>query len=139
MHTHRNRVFKSHLEATKDKAAGTQANAVCRWTVNDVAAFFTSLKLDECKPAIFENEIDGCLLLDLLADDGLADLGITNKVQKAKIKRGLDKALAQLEVQASGAGEVMPSNEVACCCAIQVLLFRTAPYSLANAGGRGSA
>jgi hypothetical protein len=69
-----------------------------------VAAFFTSLKLDECKAAIIQHEIDGRLLQDLLADDGLADLGIKSKLQKAKIKRGLDKALA------NGMGKVTPSN-----------------------------
>jgi hypothetical protein len=96
-------VFPVQIEAKGVKGA----NVVCHWTVDDVAAFFTSLKLDDCTPAIFENEIDGRLLLDLLAEDGLADLGITTKVQKAKIKRGLGKAANSL---AQAAETVTPSD-----------------------------
>jgi hypothetical protein len=96
-------VFPAQIEAKGAKGA----NVVCHWAVDDVAAFFTSLKLDECNPAVIENEIDGRLLLDLLADDGLADLGIKSKLQTVKIKRGLDKAANSL---AQAAETVTPSD-----------------------------
>ena len=97
---------KTEEEAAKKEAeavakAGEEAatklqkkKAVREWTVDGVCTFFTELKLGEYIAAITENEVDGRMLQDLLADDGLGDLGITSKVHALRIKRGLENASA---------------------------------------------
>ena len=105
---------KAEVEVTAKKAAEAAAKAgeeaaaklqkkraVREWTVDDVCTFFTELKLGEYSAAITENEVDGRMLQDLLADDGLGDLGITSKVHALRIKRGLENASAD---QAKGIG-----------------------------------
>jgi hypothetical protein len=74
--------------------------SVCEWTVDEVCTFFTELKLGEYIAAITENEVDGEMLQDLLAGDGLGDLGIKSMVHALRIKRGLkiaDKMKAEAE------------------------------------------
>ncbi len=100
-------------KAEKEAAGKQQKKAVREWTVDDVCTFFTELKLGEHTAAITENEVDGRMLQDLLAGDGLGDLGIKSMVHALRIKRGLENASA---VQAKGIGS---QAEVRClhrCC-----------------------
>ena len=64
------------------------------WTVDDVSAFFAELKLEEYTAVVAENAVDGRMLQDLVAEDGLGDLGIKSKVHVLRIKRGLENASA---------------------------------------------
>ena len=61
------------------------------WAVGDVVAFFTELKLAEHTAAVAKHAVDG-RMLQLLAGDGLGELGITSKLDVAKIKHALEKA-----------------------------------------------
>ena len=81
---------------------------VREWSVGDVCAFFTDQKLGEYNAAIAENEVDGRMLQDLLAEDGLGELGIKSKIHLLRIKRGLENASAD---QPKGIG----SQVVVCC------------------------
>ena len=86
--------------ATSSAAAAAAANTettatprrVREWSVGDVCAFFTDQKLGEYNAAIAENEVDGALLLGLLARNALGDLGIVTTLHVLKIERGLAKA-----------------------------------------------
>ena len=62
------------------------------WAVDDVVAFFTELKLTVHTAAVSEHEIDGRTLQELLAADGLGELGITSKLHVLRIKHALEKA-----------------------------------------------
>jgi hypothetical protein len=65
------------------------------WTVGDVSAFFTEMKLEEHTAAVAENEVDGHILLELVEADGLSDLGVT-KLHAIRIKRALKVAADDL-------------------------------------------
>ncbi len=65
------------------------------WTVGDVSAFLTELKLQGYTAAVAENEVDGQTLEELVAADGLSDLGVT-KLHAIKIKRALKVAADDL-------------------------------------------
>jgi hypothetical protein len=80
--------------AAASAAANTETTArrVREWSVGDVCAFFTDQKLGEYNAAIAENEVDGALLLGLLARNALGDLGIVTTLHVLKIERGLAKA-----------------------------------------------
>ncbi len=86
----------SSSAAAASAAANTGTTATPRrvreWSVGDVCAFFTEQKLGEYNAAIAENEVDGRMLQDLLAEDGLGELGIKSKIHLLRIKRGLEKA-----------------------------------------------
>ena len=56
-----------------------------------MAAFLADLRLDEYVAGVAENEVDGHTLLELVAVDGLSDLGVT-KLHAIRIKRALEKA-----------------------------------------------
>jgi hypothetical protein len=82
--------------------------------VGDVSAFFVELKLDQCMAAIAENEVDGHTLQELVAADGLSDLGVT-KLHAIKIKRALEKAaddLAQTSCAPVGANDSSGPSKV---------------------------
>ncbi len=66
-------------------------NPLREWTVADVGAFLADLRLDEYVGGVAENEVDGHTLLELVAVDGLSDLGVT-KLHAIRIKRALEKA-----------------------------------------------
>ncbi len=77
------------------------------WTVGDVSAFFTELKLEGYTAAVAENVVDGHTLLDLVEADGLSDLGLTT-LHAIRIKRALKKAaddLAQTSCAPLGADD----------------------------------
>ncbi len=72
-----------------------------------MSAFFTELKLQEYTAAVAENEVDGQTLQELVAADGLSDLGVT-KLHAIRIKRALEKAaddLAQTSCASVGADD----------------------------------
>ncbi len=62
------------------------------WAVDDVVAFFTDLKLTEHTAAAAKHAVDGRMLQELLAADGLGELGITSKLHVLRIKHTLEKA-----------------------------------------------
>ena len=62
------------------------------WAVDDVVALFTELKLTDHTAAVAEENIDGRTLQELLAADGLGELGITSKLHVLRIKHALEKA-----------------------------------------------
>ena len=66
-------------------------NPLRAWTVADVAAFLADLRLEEYVAGVAENEVDGHTLLELVAVDGLSDLGVM-KLHAIRIKRALEKA-----------------------------------------------
>ena len=63
-----------------------------QWTVDELCAFFAAQKLGEYNAAIEENGVDGRMLLDLIAEDALGELGIKSTVHKLRVKRGLEAA-----------------------------------------------
>ena len=56
-----------------------------------MGAFLADLRLEEYVAGVAENEVDGHTLLELVAVDGLSDLGVT-KLHAIRIKRALEKA-----------------------------------------------
>jgi hypothetical protein len=72
-----------------------------------VSAFFTELKLEKYTAAVVENEVDGHMLKELVAADGLSELGVT-KLHAIKIKCALKVAaddLAQTSCAPVGADD----------------------------------
>lgn len=65
------------------------------WTVADVAAFFTELKLGQYLDAIRRHDVTGPMLLELEQDaEALKELGISSKLHISKIRSSL-KSLEQ--------------------------------------------
>ena len=62
------------------------------WAVGDVVALFTELKLTDHTAAVAKHDVDGRTLQELLAADGLSELGITSKLHVLRIKHALEKA-----------------------------------------------
>ncbi len=73
-------------------AAAAAKTPVNQWTIEELCTFFVAQKLDVHIAAIEENGVDGRMLLDLIAEDALGELGITSTVHKLRIKRGLEAA-----------------------------------------------
>jgi hypothetical protein len=57
-----------------------------------VEGFFMALELGEYNAAIKREKVDGRMLQDLQAADGLGELGIKSKIHLLRIKHGLEKA-----------------------------------------------
>ena len=74
-----------------------------------VAAYFRELKLEQHVPAIIENDVNEAMLQDLIAHDGLDELGITSKLHQAKIRSHIS-SMASTEVQSSLAPSGAKSN-----------------------------
>jgi len=55
------------------------------WTTDDLAAWFTQLKMEEYIPSLFSNRVDGALFVNL-SDDEFHDLGITNRFHIRKLQ-----------------------------------------------------
>ena len=57
------------------------------WDVDQVAAFFDDIGISSsCVEAVRKNKVDGAMLLKLIEeDDGLEELGVNKKVDRAKI------------------------------------------------------
>jgi hypothetical protein len=56
------------------------------WEVEDVTAFLCSINLPEYCAAVAANIIDGAVMLELIACDGLSELGIASKIHQSRIK-----------------------------------------------------
>ena len=118
--------------AKSSAAAAAAANAetaatprrVREWSVGDVCAFFTDLKLGEYNAAIVENEVNGRMLQDLQAADGLGELGIKSKIHLLRIKHGLEDAAQDHAKHGGGAAAVR-------CCALPPVASHTAMLSAA--------
>jgi hypothetical protein len=112
---------------------------VREWSVGDVCAFFTDQKLGEYNAAIAENEVDGRMLQDLLAEDGIGELGIKSKIHLLRIKRGLEKAEDRSEDNCGNAVVRLlcfASGHITYCHAfgrsvVQLLTFGTSKYKRA--------
>ena len=83
--------------AAASAASNTETAATPRrvreWSVADVQAFFIGLELGEYNAAIKKEKVDGRMLQDLQAADGLGELGIKSKVHLLRIKHGLEDAV----------------------------------------------
>lgn len=61
-------------------------DVVCRdWTLHQVTNFFRGVGLGQYVEVMQEHGIDGPILSELIRMDGLDDIGITNKLHKAKV------------------------------------------------------
>ena len=100
-------------------AAAEKKTPVNQWTVDELCAFFTAQKLGEYNAAIEENGVDGRMLLDLIAEDALGELGINSTVHKLRIKRGLE-ASTDDRPKVAGAEAVVSCASLR--CASDVLL-----------------
>ena len=72
-----------------------------------MSTFFTELKLQGYTAAVAENEVDGLMLEELVAADGLSDLGVTT-LHAIRIKRALKVAaddIAQTSCASVGADD----------------------------------
>ena len=74
------------------QAAAAKKTPVNQWTVDELSAFFAAQELDVHIAAIKREKVDGRMLLDLIAEDGLDELGINSKIHKLRIRRGLEAA-----------------------------------------------
>ena len=101
--------------AKYEPAAAAKKTRVNQWTVDDVCAFFTALKLDVYIATIEENGVDGLLLEKAVERQALVDLGITNKFHVIKIEDGLAKIAEDL-VDGSVAEAVVSCASLRCAC-----------------------
>lgn len=76
-------------EVIKDKVKAARnmqrSKNIDEWTVDDLAAWFTELKMDEYIPYLFANRIDGLLFINL-SDEEIRDMGIVNKFHLRKLE-----------------------------------------------------
>ena len=70
-----------------------------------VAEWLRSLKLDAVARAAEDNGVDGNVLVALAREDGLTELGVTSKLQIAKIKGGIAKLAQSAERAQANVGE----------------------------------
>jgi hypothetical protein len=115
--------------AAASAAANTETAATPRrvreWSVADVQAFFCALELGEYNAAIKKEKVDGRMLQDLLAEDGLGELGIKSKVHLLRIKHGLEDAAQDHAKDTCG------GNAAVRCCALPPVASHTAMLSAA--------
>ena len=56
-----------------------------KWDIDEMAAWFTEMKMEEYIPFLYQNRVDGYLFINLLDADWL-DMGITNKFHIRKLQ-----------------------------------------------------
>ena len=105
-------VFSQEVLIGKQPAAAAKTTPVHQWTVDELCAFFVAQKLDVYIAAIKREKVDGRMLLDLIAEDALGELGITSTVHKLRIKRGLEAATDHLPKVAGAQAVVIRSSDV---------------------------
>jgi hypothetical protein len=93
-------------------AAAEKKTPVNQWTIEELCTFFVAQKLDVYIAAIEENGVDGRMLLDLIAEDALGELGIKSTVHKLRIKRGLEAATDDHPKVAGADAVVIRSSDV---------------------------
>ena len=89
------------------------------WTVEELCAFFAAQELDVYIAAIKHEKVDGRMLLDLIAEDALGELGIKSTLHKLRIKRGLEASTVD-RPKVAGADAVVSRSSL--LCASDVLL-----------------
>lgn len=76
-------------EVIRDKVQNAKAFKRSRnmdeWKTDELAAWFTELKMEEYIPFLFKNRVDGLLFINL-SDDEWADMGITNRFHVRKLQ-----------------------------------------------------
>lgn len=55
------------------------------WTIDELAAFFTEMKMDQYIPFLYSNRVDGYLFVNL-KDNDWADMGIVSKFHQRKLQ-----------------------------------------------------
>jgi hypothetical protein len=105
-------VSESAVLIGTQQAAKTPVN---QWTIEELCAFFAAQKLDVHIAAIKQNGVDGGMLLDLIAEDALGELGIKSTVHKLRIKRGLEAATDD-RPKVAGADAVVSCASLLCVC-----------------------
>ena len=110
-------------------AAAAKTTPVHQWTVDELCAFFAAQKLGEYNAAIEENGVDGRMLLDLIAEDALGELGIKSTVHKLRIKRGLE-ASTDDRPKVAGAEAVVSCASLLCVCMASLTPCRAAHVRL---------
>ncbi len=109
----------------KQPAAAAKTTPVHQWTVDELCAFFAAQKLDVYIAAIEENGVDCRMLLDLIAEDALGELGINSTVHTLRIKRGLEAATDD-RPKFAGAQAVVSCASQQCACLASLTLCRAA-------------
>jgi hypothetical protein len=107
------------LIGTQQAAAAAAKTPVNQWTIEELCAFFAAQKLDVHIAAIKQNGVDGGMLLDLIAEDALGELGIKSTLHKLRIKRGLEASTVD-RPKVAGADAVVSRSSL--LCASDVLL-----------------
>jgi hypothetical protein len=85
-------VSESAVLIGTQQAAAAAKTPVNHWTIEELCSFFAAQELDVYIAAIKHEKVDGRMLLDLIAEDALGELGIKSTVHKLRIKRGLEAA-----------------------------------------------
>lgn len=63
----------------------TRSKNLDEWSIDDLAAWFTELKMEEYIPFLYANRVDGNLFINL-SDEDWVDMGITNKFHTRKLQ-----------------------------------------------------
>ena len=74
----------------------TTANQVRNWTVNDVAKWLSTQRLDIYADSFREGAVDGNFLCKLTDDDLRGTLGVEHKLHRKKILCGIEELIAPL-------------------------------------------
>ena len=96
------------------------------WTEAEVAVFFNEIGLGRYRRQLAKNAVDGATLCDIVASGGLRDLGVTNIVHQARIRRRLACAGAD---GSSKPGAALPPPPPPPPSEYQQALARTAPVA----------
>jgi hypothetical protein len=84
----RKRYEELEPEVLRDRVASAKvlkrSKHMDEWTTDELAAWFTEMKMAEHIPFLYSNRVDGNLFINLTEDDW-GDMNITNKFQKRKL------------------------------------------------------
>mmetsp|Transcript_923 Transcript_923/g.920 ORF Transcript_923/g.920 Transcript_923/m.920 type:complete len:505 (-) Transcript_923:48-1562(-) len=88
------------VEVVKDKLRSVKAlkrgKNMDEWTTDELAAFFTELKMEQYCQFLYSNKVDGLLFINL-AEAEWADMGITNRFHIRKLQLILTQYKARYE------------------------------------------
>jgi len=117
------------------QATAAAKTPVNQWTIEELCAFFAAQELDVYIAAIKREKVDGRMLLDLIAEDALGELGIKSTVHKLRIKRGLEAATDD-RPKVAGADAVVSCASLLCVCMASLTLCRAAYVRLVQVQAR---
>ena len=106
-----------------------------QWTIDELCAFFVAQELDVYIAAIKQEKVDGRMLLDLIAEDALGELGIKSTVHKLRVKRGLEAATDD-RPKVAGAEAAVRCASVRCFRLASLTLCRAAHVRLIQVQAR---